>query len=235
MFTRTTVQASPTERSARFVAYYRVSTARQGRSGLGLDAQRSQVLGHVHSVGGQLVDDFVEVESGKNTNRAQLRKALAACRLRKATLIIAKLDRLARNVAFVSALMEAGTEFVAVDNPHANKFTVHVLSAMAEYEREMISARTRAALSAAKARGVRLGRPENLSNRNLGTLRSGVARAERATKAAFEILPMIEGLRQRGATSLRAIASELNDSGYRTARGRMWSAAQVKWVLDRTS
>jgi DNA invertase Pin-like site-specific DNA recombinase len=113
----------------KFVAYYRVSTVRQGRSGLGLEAERSQVQAHVRAVNGRFVDEFIEVESGKLADRAELRTALTACRLRRATLIIAKLDRLARNVAFVSALVEAGTEFVAVDNPHANNFTVHVLSA----------------------------------------------------------------------------------------------------------
>lgn len=220
--------------AVKFVAYYRVSTARQGRSGLGLEAQRSQVQAHIRTVAGQLIHEFVEVESGKLIDRAELRRALTACQLRRATLIIAKLDRLARNVAFVSALMEAGTEFVAVDNPHANKFTVHILSALAEHERELISNRTKAALAAAKARGVVLGRPQNLSNRGFGTLQSARTRASKVATAAAEIRPVIDDVRRSGASSLRAIAAALNELGYRTARGNEWSHVQVRSVLDRT-
>src|SRR4051812_34693876 len=143
--------------SGKWVAYYRVSTQKQGNSGLGLDAQRDAVLGYLNGGDWQLVAEFTEVESGKKNDRPELAKALATCRRIGATLIIAKLDRLARNVAFVSNLMEAGVEFVAVDMPMANKLTVHILAAVAEHEREMISARTKAALAAARARGVRLG------------------------------------------------------------------------------
>ena len=218
----------------RFVAYYRVSTTQQGRSGLGLDAQRDQIQRYIRSISGELADEFVEVESGKLTDRAELRKALAACRLRRATLIVAKLDRLARNVAFVSALMEAGSEFVAVDNPHANKFTIHILAALAEYERELISARTRAALAAAKARGVTLGRPENLSNRSLGRVRSARVRSDKAIALATEIRPIIDEICKTGAASLRAIAQALNELGYRTARGKEWSHFQVREVFERT-
>jgi DNA invertase Pin-like site-specific DNA recombinase len=229
------LKLSSQQTNTKFVAYYRVSTARQGRSGLGLDAQRSQVEAHIRSIGGHLVAEFIEIESGKLADRAELRKALTACRLRRATLIIAKLDRLARNVAFVSALMDAGTEFVAVDNPHANKFTVHVLSALAEHERELISSRTRAALTAAKARGVVLGRPQNLSNRRLGARRSADARAARAKAAASEIRPVIDDIRRNGAASLRAIAAALNEFGYRTSCGSEWTHIQVRSVLDRTN
>lgn len=136
-----------------FVAYYRVSTARQGQSGLGLDAQRSAVAGFVAGRG-ELAAEFTEVESGRKNDRPQLIAALDLCRRRKAVLVIAKLDRLARNVAFVARLMESGAEFVAVDNPHATKLLVHLLAAFAEHERDQISARTVAALAAAKARGV---------------------------------------------------------------------------------
>ena len=138
----------------KFVAYYRVSTDRQGRSGLGLEAQRRAVLDFLDGGRWELVEEFQEVESGKRNDRPELARALAACRLHDATLIIAKLDRLARNVAFVSNLMESRVEFVAVDFPQANRLTVHILAAVAEHEREMISQRTRAALAAAKARGV---------------------------------------------------------------------------------
>src|SRR6185369_13986627 len=145
--------------SGKWVAYYRVSTAKQGASGLGLDAQRSAVTDYLDGGNWQLAAEFVEVESGRKNDRPELAKALATCRRTGAALIIAKLDRLARNVAFVSNLMEAGVEFTAVDFPTANRLTIHILAAVAEHEREMISARTKAALAAAKARGTKLGNP----------------------------------------------------------------------------
>src|SRR3954449_713724 len=145
--------------NGRFIAYYRVSTQAQGANGLGLEAQRAAVLAYLDGGSWHLAAEFVEVESGRKDDRPELAKALAACRRLGATLVIAKLDRLARNVAFVSNLMEAGVEFVAVDFPQANRLTIHILAAVAEHEREMISARTKAALSAAKARGTKLGTP----------------------------------------------------------------------------
>ena len=141
----------------RFVAYFRVSTDKQGVSGLGLEAQREAVSRHVAIAQGVIVAEFQEIESGKRNDRPQIAAALAACRLRRATLVIAKLDRLARNVFFISSLMESGVDFVACDNPHATRLTIHILAAVAEHEREMISQRTKAALAAAKARGKKLG------------------------------------------------------------------------------
>jgi DNA invertase Pin-like site-specific DNA recombinase len=143
----------------RFVAYYRVSTDRQGRSGLGLEAQQKAVMDYLNGGAWELVGGFVEVESGNKADRPELARAVDACRKHKARLVIAKLDRLSRNLAFVATLMESGVEFVAVDNPHANKLTIHILAAVAEHEREAISERTKAALAAAKARGRRLGTP----------------------------------------------------------------------------
>src|SRR5262245_2711635 len=145
-------------KARRFVAYYRVSTDRQGKSGLGLDAQKKAVLDYLNGGSWELVAEHTEIESGKNNERPALTKAIEACRRHKATLVIARLDRLSRNVAFIAALMDSGVAFVAVDNPHANKLTVHILAAVAEHEREMISERTKAALAAAKARGKRLGK-----------------------------------------------------------------------------
>lgn len=143
--------------AGKFVAYYRVSTQRQGRSGLGLEAQQAALRAYLNGSEWKMLTEFTEVESGKRNDRAALAKALALCRVHRATLLVAKLDRLARNVAFISALMESGVEFSAVDFPQANRLTVHVLAAVAEHEATTISERTRAALAAAKARGTKLG------------------------------------------------------------------------------
>jgi DNA invertase Pin-like site-specific DNA recombinase len=140
-----------------FLAYYRVSTDRQGRSGLGLEAQQAAVRGYLGAAAP--IAEFTEIETGKRNDRPQLKEALALCRKRKAKLVIAKLDRLSRNLAFIATLMDSGVEFVAVDNPHATRLTLHILAAaVAEHERHMIADRTTAALQAAKARGIRLGR-----------------------------------------------------------------------------
>lgn len=145
----------------RFIAYYRVSTDKQGKSGLGLDAQRQAVAGFVAGRG-EIVAEHTEIESTRN-KRPELHAALEACRKHKATLLIARLDRLARNVAFISNLMESRVDFLAVDMPEANRLTIHILAAVAEHEREMISKRTKAALQAAKARGTALGKPQSPS------------------------------------------------------------------------
>jgi DNA invertase Pin-like site-specific DNA recombinase len=141
----------------RFVAYYRVSTAEQGRSGLGLDAQQAAVLNYLNGGTWQLVGEFTEVESGRKTERPELAKALALCRKHNATLVIARLDRLARNVHFISGLMETKVKFVACDMPEATPFMLHIYAAVAQEEARAVSARTKAALAAAKQRGVRLG------------------------------------------------------------------------------
>lgn len=219
------------KRVARFVAYYRVSTDRQGKSGLGLDAQRKAVMDYLNGGAWELTAEFVEVESGKNAERPQLRAALDACRKHKAKLVIAKLDRLSRNLAFIATLMEAGVEFVAVDNPHANKLTVHILAAVAQHEREMISERTRAALAAAKARGKTLGNPR---------IKKAAALAVTAIKAkadqfAANVLPVIEQVRAQGASSNNAIAARLNERGVKTANGGKWTHVQVGNVLARTA
>ena len=162
----------------KFVAYFRVSTDRQGKSGLGLDAQRQAVMSYLDGGRWTLVAEFTEVESGKrDDNRPQLAAASAACKRQKARLVIAKLDRLSRNLAFIAALMESGVEFVAVDNPHMNKLTIHILAAVAEHEREMISERTKAALQAAKARGKVLGNPDmpEISKRGVAAVKASVS------------------------------------------------------------
>ncbi len=213
-----------------FVAYYRVSTDKQGKSGLGLEAQRVAVEDFLNGGNWDLVEEFTEVESGSRKDRPELERAMAACRKHKATLVIAKLDRLARNVAFVANLMESGVEFVAVDMPQANKLTVHILAAVAEHERELISQRTRDALAAAKARGVKLGNPNIAMARAKGQL----VIKSKADKHAQNILPVITAIRDAGVTSLRGIANALNQRGIETARGGSWHAASVGRIIQRT-
>ena len=219
--------------NGKFVSYLRVSTARQGASGLGLEAQRAAVAGYLNGGDWKLVQEVVEVESGKRNDRPALADALRLCRKHKATLVIAKLDRLARNVAFISNLMESRVEFVAVDMPQANRFVVHILAAVAEQEAEAISKRTKAALAAAKARGTQLG-GRRVSRERWAEIRlaAGVARSAEADKrAALEVLPVIETIKAAGATSLRQIAAGLNERNITTPRGGEWSAVQVQRVL----
>jgi DNA invertase Pin-like site-specific DNA recombinase len=221
------------ERKGQFISYHRVSTARQGRSGLGLEAQKAAVVSYLNGGSWTLIEEFVEVESGKRSDRPQLNAALAACRLHKATLVIAKLDRLARNVAFVSALMEAGVEFVAVDFPQANRLTIHILAAVAEHEARAISDRTKAALSAAKARGTVLGGFRGRAGTEADCERARAARAALADRRALDIAPTIRALQAGGITSLSSIAANLNNRDITTSKGSVWSAVQVRRVLSR--
>lgn len=210
--------------STSFVAYYRVSTARQGESGLGLDAQRSAVSRFIQHAKGTLISEFTEIESGKKNDRPQLAAAIAAAKRSKATLVIAKLDRLARNVAFISNLMESAADFVAVDMPQANRLTVHIMAAIAEHEREMISARTKAALAQLRARGVKLGNPR---------WQECIAKARDARKKApqpAEIRTILSGYRAEGL-SLQAAAERANALGLRTPKGGKWHAMTVARAL----
>jgi DNA invertase Pin-like site-specific DNA recombinase len=219
-------------RPKKFVAYYRVSTERQGRSGLGLEAQQAAVRGFTK--GGEIVAEVIEIESGKKNDRPKLAEALRLCRLHKAMLVIAKLDRLARNVHFVSSLMESGIEFVAVDFPQANRLTVHIMAAVAEHEAAMISARTKAALAAAKARGVKLGgdRGNIRAIAAEGRRTAAQRRAANADRRAADVAPVILELKAAG-TSLRGIAAALVARGIPTAQGGVWSAVQVSRILAR--
>lgn len=224
------------------IAYYRVSTKKQGESGLGLEGQVAAVADYIQRHDRELLSEYTEVETGKGKTRPELLKAIAHARRSKATLVVAKLDRLARNVAFTSALMETKVDFVACDNPHANKFTIHILAAVAEHEAEMISHRTKVALVAAKVRGKKLGsaRPGHWNGRErerlVGLTKARVAAAEAHRVAAAEsysdLLPLLRALRDQGHT-LKAIASELNKMGHTTRRGKAWSRAQVSRVLRR--
>ena len=213
----------------KFVAYYRVSTDRQGESGLGLIAQRKAVRDYLDGGSWQLIGEHVEVESGKHSDRPELAKALAACRRHRAKLVIAKLDRLSRNLAFIAALMDLGVEFIAVDNPHANKLTVHILAAVAQHEREQISQRTKDALAAAKARGTRLGNPRLDKARKL----AAAARKAGADRFAANVLPVIREIQKAGIVTQRGIAEALNARGVKSARGGAWSNVTVAAVLAR--
>lgn len=216
------------------IAYYRVSTKRQGDSGLGLDAQQAAVRAFLGSDWPPLVE-VVEVESGKRNDRPKLAEALRLCKIHKAVLVIAKLDRLARNVAFVSALMESGVEFVAVDFPQANRLTIHIMAAVAEHEAEMISARTKAALAAAKAKGTKIGRRPGEGGVLTVDHRAkavSVIKGQADDRAAL-LAGTIGEIRAEGAVSLREIAAALNAKGIPTARGGDWSAVQVQRVLQR--
>jgi DNA invertase Pin-like site-specific DNA recombinase len=215
--------------NGKFVAYYWVSTDKQGKSGLGLDAQRQAVENYLNGGNWKLISEFTEVESGKNSDRPQLRAAQAACKKHKAKLVIAKLDRLSRNVAFIANLLEAGTDFVAADNPHANKPMVQMMAVFAEMERDAISKRTKEALAAAKARGVRLGNPR------LAQARAEVnaARQEAADSFAAGVLPIIRQIQKSGISSLRGVAKALSARGVKTARGGEWTAVQVSDILRR--
>ena len=212
-------------KSTGFIAYYRVSTDRQGRSGLGLEAPRAAVVRYLAGIGGILIAEHTEVETGRRNDRHELQKALAACRKHKARLVIAKLDRLSRNVAFIATMMDSGVEFVACDNPHATRLTLHILAAVAEHEREMISARTKAALQAAKARGVRLGRnAERLAPANRAA----------ALDHANQIKGVLAELNRSGMTT-REIAAELTARGIMTPRGGRWHPQTVIRMMERVA
>jgi len=217
----------------KFIAYYRVSTKRQGRSGLGLEAQEAAVRDFLNGGNWRLVKEFTEIESGKRTDRPQLEKAFQACRVYGAKLIIAKLDRLARNVAFISNLMESGVEFEAVDFPQANRLTIHIMAAMAEHEAKMISERTKAALAAAKRRGVKLGGDRGARLTAQARAAGRAALQAKAQERADDLAATVKELQAAGCESLRAIADGLEARGIPAARGGTWSAVQVSRLLAR--
>lgn len=219
---------TPAAKNGLHVAYYRVSDPKQGVSGLGLEAQTSAVARYLLSVKGSLAAEFTEIETGKkHGKRPQLAAAIAEAKRLQATLVIAKLDRLARNVHFISGLMESAADFVACDLPYANKLTLHIMAAMAEHEGEMISQRTRDALTAAKARGVKCGNPNwkaalEAANR--------VNPKHQRRVSPEQIRTMIASYRAE-KLSLRAIAERLNELGLKTASGARWYAESVRAAL----
>jgi len=210
--------------NTKYIAYYRVSTDRQGQSGLGLEAQQQSVQQHLGCHKAQLINEFTEIESGGKNNRTELNKALELCKKEKATLIIAKLDRLTRNVHFISGLMESKVDFIAADNPHANKLMIHMLAAFAEHEREMISQRTKAALKAAKARGVRLG---------VNGEKLAAANKKEADEFAHKMRSILGGLQREGLKTIREITTALNERKILSATGQNWHVSSTYNIMKR--
>ena len=224
--------------TGKFVSYLRVSTDRQGRSGLGLEAQRKAVADYLNGGNWELIAEFVEVETGKRDDRPKLREALHRAKVTGATLVIAKLDRLSRNLAFIAALQDSGAKFVAADMPEANETMIQFMAVIAQHERKMISTRTKAALAAARARGKRLGNPNLAALQAVGAGKPGwTAGADSnrasANKFAWDVLPVVEAIRADGITSLEGIANALNSRGILTARGGRWYATTVRNLLKR--
>lgn len=215
----------------KFVTYYRVSTQKQGQSGLGIEAQRKLVEAYLNGGAWEVLGEFVEIETGKGADalvkRPKLAEALAMCKKEGATLVIAKLDRLARNVHFVSGLLETGVDFVAADMPQANKVMIQMHAVMSEWERDQISVRTKAALAAAKERGVKLGQA------GAANLRPKLEeRRMQADAFAEKLRGVLEGMQTRGLTR-RAMVDEMNALGIRTRTGGVWHLTQLQRTLER--
>lgn len=220
--------------SSKWVSYLRVSTARQGASGLGIEAQRHAVAAFLNGGQWMLLKEFVEVESGASADRPQLNESLRMCRLYGAKLVIAKLDRLSRDAHFLLGLEKAGVDFVAADMPNANRLTVGIMALVAEQEHRMISERVKAALAAAKERGVKLGGKRSGALSASCRDAAGAILRKRADARAAEIMPAIKALQQNGTTSLHQIAAGLSAQGIPTSRGAdRWRPAQVARVLGR--
>lgn len=220
----------------KIVAYHRVSTAQQGASGLGLEAQEKAIQDFTEQRGGTILEVFTEVESGKSNNRPELRKALHLAKVTGSTLVIAKLDRLSRNAAFLLTLRDSGVKFIAADLPDANDLTVGIMALVAQQERHAISQRTKDALAAAKARGVKLGNPNGaaaLKRAGKGNEAGIAAIKSKADRHAIDLEPVIEVIRAEGLTSLGDIANALNSRGFLTRRGGQWHKTTVKNLVER--
>src|SRR6478736_3550005 len=222
--------------ATKFVSYLRVSTDKQGRSGLGLEAQREGVARYLNGGRWQLVAEYVEVESGKRNSRPQLQAAISHAKATGAKLIIARLDRLARNLHFVSSLQERGVDFVAADMPDANRLTIHIIAAVAEAVGRTISENTKTALGAAKARGVKLGNPNGaraLKGKQVGNAEAIAKLQANAAQRAADLQGIVADIKRSGITSVRGIAVELHTRGIRAPRGERWHPTAVARLLDR--
>ena len=225
----------PLSQVLRVVSYARVSTEQQGRSGLGLEAQAAALDGYIRARGAVVVGSFIEVESGRRSDRPELAKAIAAARKHRATLLVAKLDRLARSVSFVASIMDSGVEFAAADMPTANRLTLHLMAAVAEHEADMISVRTRAALAAAKARGVVLGGCRDREAAAAGLAAGRAVQAARAAEAAASVMPLVLRLRAEGR-SWADIARHLEAAGVPTTSGvGAWTSSNVSRLAARVT
>lgn len=218
--------------NGQFIAYYRVSTQKQGRSGLGLEAQQAAVRNYLNGGEWSLLGEFVEIESGKDDDRPQLQEALKLARLTNSVLIVAKLDRLSRNLHFLTSLQRAGVRFICADNPSANELTINLLSVLAQHERQMISERTKAALAAAKVRGQVLGNPFLDQCRNTDLSRANIERSKQSQAFAHDLVGIIHSIKAGGISSLSGVARELNRRGITTRRGNQWNPAGVSRILS---
>lgn len=223
--------------SKKYVAYYRVSTRKQGRSGLGLEAQQFAAEEHLRRTGGRIIKAFKEVESGKKSDRErpQLRQALQLCRVYGATLLVAKFDRLSRDAAFLLTLKAGNVPIVAADMPDVNEDVVGFMAVVAQIEGRQASARTKAALAAAKRRGTKLGTPANLKphHQREGRVKGRYVRTVRARERAEDLRATLAGMQDSGIASLRGLAAALNREEIRAPRGGEWSPVQVRRVLAR--
>ncbi|WP_339673345.1 recombinase family protein [Dasania marina] len=219
----------------RYVAYYRVSTQKQGQSGLGLDAQRQAVDEYLSQYGGEVIDEFVEIESGKRADRPEFTKATDYAELANASVLVAKLDRLSRDLHFITSLQKRGIRFKLCDLPEIDQLTIHILAAMAEHEARMISVRTKQALQVAKARGVVLGNPLLEAQRNCDVSAANTHRVRKQQQWQTKILKVIAHLEDtEGLTTCQAIANALNDRELTTARGAKFSVAIISRLRRNT-
>jgi len=213
----------------KYIAYYRVSTVKQGVSGLGLSAQKEIVNNYI-SDNDIIINDYVEIESGKNNNRPALLNALQECKSLNATLIVAKLDRLSRSVSFISSLTDSNVDFICVDFPNANKFTLHLFASVAQYERELISSRTKAALQAKKEQGIKLGAPNATFSKEM-ILSASEARTNKALNNANNMRAKAIINQLKSNMNLNEIANYLNSNGFVTSRNCKFQAVTVKRLL----
>lgn len=220
----------------RYITYFRVSTQEQGKSGLGLAAQEKTVTDFINGNGSKIVGSYTEIESGGKSDRPELQKAIRDCRLKSARLIVAKLDRLSRDLHFITELQQSGVKFTIAEMPDATELTVHIYAAMAQHERKVISQRTKDALSRLKAKGVQLGNPCLQKGERIpgsgNTTNANTARISKADQFALDMAQVIKDEITPGQ-SLREIADDLNNFGYRTARGKEWHATSVSRILNR--
>jgi len=225
--------------TGKFIAYYRVSTKKQKVSGLGLEAQRDIVHNFLNGGSWDLIEEFQEAESGKIDDRPELQKAITSCRLKNATLVVSKLDRLSRDLHFITSLQKSGVKFVVAENPDMNELTVHIFAAMAQHERKLISQRTTEALKQARGRGVQLGNPIIRTGQQVpgsgDTSNARKAKTDLADEYAKDMRPVIEDVKSDGTTTLRGIAQILNDRGFTTRRGKVWTANSVRLCIKRYS